>query len=354
MSNSTEKNRRGRPPGPGRAGRGEGGRRGKPKKKKKKGKRPPRGGPGSAAAPGPAPPASAQAAAGGGGLSSARLRDSAPLQATPGPAGPAPGDRGKLVGLRNRSDLNGHRVEVKGPAIGKDGPPRFRVECLFGVLAGDVLMVKAANLDLDKDRVLDPAMATLVAEMQALAPGAPPPEERRDWAGGLPDEVLAQVAEKIVASRAEAMWAEKRTTERLNNLELLLLQLHKLEDQIHSSTSFAELVERHNQARADTIQDADVGAAKMRFFDHNKDSLFPFAMVCKAWRKAQLKVGGPLLTRVESDLIAPGRAALVKWALAEGCPRDDGGGSTLAWVAAWYGHVELVEWLYGEGGFAMD
>ena len=188
------------------------------------------------------------------------------------------------------------------------------------------------------------------------ARGLPPPEDWRDWAGGLPDEVLAQVAEKIVASRAEAMWAEKRTTERLNNLELLLLQLHKLEDQIHSSTSFAELVERHNQARADTIQDADVGAAKMRFFDHNKDSLFPFAMVCKAWRKAQLKVGGPLLTRVESDLIAPGRAALVKWALAEGCPRDrewEGDIDTLATRAAAHGHLEIVQFLCCEQGF-MD
>jgi hypothetical protein len=87
------------------------------------------------------------------------------------------------VGLRSRPDLNGRRVEVKGEEAGKDGAPRFRVELLFGVGAGTVMKVKAANLDLDRDRVLNPAMATLVAEMQALAPGAPPPEERRDWAG---------------------------------------------------------------------------------------------------------------------------------------------------------------------------
>ena len=47
--------------------------------------------------------------------------------------------------------------------------------------------------------------------------------------------------------------------------------------------------------------------------------LFVFARVCKGWRKAQLKVGGPLRTRVKSDVIAPGSVALVKWALAEGC-----------------------------------
>ena len=34
--------------------------------------------------------------------------------------------------------------------------------------------------------------------------------------------------------------------------------------------------------------------------------LFVFAMVCKEWRKAQLKVGGPLFTRVHSDVILPG------------------------------------------------
>ena len=32
-------------------------------------------------------------------------------------------------------------------------------------------------------------------------------------------------------------------------------------------------------------------------------SLFAFAMVCRAWRKVQLEVGGKLFTRVESNLI---------------------------------------------------
>ena len=113
-------------------------------------------------------------------------------------AGPEVGDRGVLAGLRSRPDLNGRRVEVRGPAPGKDGAPRLAVRLLFGAGAGTVLKVKAANLELDKDRVLDPAMATLVAEMQALAPGAPPAEERRDWAG-LPEELLAKIAETHVA-----------------------------------------------------------------------------------------------------------------------------------------------------------
>jgi len=82
--------------------------------------------------------------------------------------------------------------------------------------------------------------------------------------------------------------------------------------------------------------------------------LFLFARVCKHWRKAQLKVGGPLRTRVWSDVIAPGSVTLAKWALAEGCPRENGYGYTMAQFAARYGQVELVRWLCGEGGFAMD
>ena len=82
--------------------------------------------------------------------------------------------------------------------------------------------------------------------------------------------------------------------------------------------------------------------------------LFMFAMVCKGWRKAQLKVGGPLRTRVCSDVLQTGRWELAKWALAEGCPREYNDMNTIAHYAARYGHRELVHWLCGEGGFAMD
>ena len=56
-------------------------------------------------------------------------------------------------------------------------------------------------------------------------------------------------------------------------------------------------------------------------------------------------------------MILPGSVALAKWALAEGCPRDNGDEEdpwTMAWAAAFHGHLELVQWLCGEGGFAMD
>ena len=143
-----------------------------------------------------------------------------------------------------------------------------------------------------------------------LAPGG-----MRDWAGGLPDEVLETVARKVVA-QTEAGWAAQ------------LKQWGRSEEKIQE-----EMAKRKRDGNC---------------------PLFVFARVCKDWRKAQLKVGGPLRTRVESDVIMPGQLALLKWALAEGCPRDDEGGYAMARYAARYGHVELVKWLCGEGGFAMD
>ena len=67
------------------------------------------------------------------------------------------------------------------------------------------MKVKAANLELDKARALDPALDTLETAMQALAPGADP-EEWRDWAGGLPALALGKVAEKVI-SQTEAGYA---------------------------------------------------------------------------------------------------------------------------------------------------
>ena len=157
----------------------------------------------------------------------------------------------------------------------------------------------------------DPEVAGPTA---AAAAAGVAPEEWRDWAGGLPAEVLETVAGKVVAQTEGGMeawfkgvpgWTEKT-----------------IQDQ---------MAERKREGNC---------------------CLFVFALVCKNWRKAQLKVGGPLRTRVESDVILPGSVALAKWALAEGCPREDG--ATMADVAAEYGHPELVKWLCVEGGFAMD
>ena len=131
----------------------------------------------------------------------------------------------------------------------------------------------------------------------------------RDWAGGLPDEVLEKVAGTLVAQN-EAGWAAWG---------------------------------KKNGVSEEKIQ------RKMAERKRDGNCLSVFALVCKGWRKAQLKVGGPLRTRVCSDVIPPGRVALAKWALAEGCPREKYRGFSMANVAAGHGHWELVRWLCGEG-----
>ena len=142
----------------------------------------------------------------------------------------------------------------------------------------------------------DPAVGTLVEAMQALAPGGQP-EEPPDWAGGVPVEVLAKVAGKLVAQN-EAAWAA-----------------HLREKDPKYWTK-----ERMRYKMANRKRDGNC--------------LFVFALVCRGWRKAQLKVGGPLRTRVMSDVILPGSVALAKWALAEGCPRENQYNYNMAKVTA--------------------
>ena len=150
--------------------------------------------------------------------------------------------------------------------------------------------------------------------LRAAAAAGVAPEEWRDWAGGLPAGVLGKVASTLVAQTEAARAA-------------YLKEWGWSEEDIQ-------------EAMAERKRDGNC--------------LFVFALVCKGWRKAQLKVGGPLRTRLRSDVFQSGQVALVKWALAEGCPRDDGYGYTMAHSAARYGHLELVRWLCGEPGFAMN
>ena len=141
---------------------------------------------------------------------------------------------------------------------------------------------------------------------------------KRDWAGGLPIEVLATIAKKLVAQ-----------------------------------------TEAGYEARLREIGMGEEGI--QRQMDHRKRQgpsrgLFVFARVCTWWRKAQLKVGGRLCGRVQSDVILPGRVALAKWALANGCPREQRFPQyrNMAHGAALCGHLELLQWLCGKAGFAMD
>ena len=144
------------------------------------------------------------------------------------------------------------------------------------------------------------------------------PEEWRDWAG-LPEHLLMKVAGALVSQDEAGLAAEIK--EKAHSLGLSEMQIQ------------AELARQKRWGNC----------------------LFVFALVCKRWRKAQLKVGGPLCSRVHSDVAMPGSVALAKWALAEGCPRESEDAEvTLASAAAFHGNLELVKWLCGEGGFSMD
>ena len=207
---------------------------------------------------------------------------------------------------------DGAWLQEKGRLLAKLGALHLEQARLVDERARlDRALADAAAAQRDAERSL--------ARLDALA-AAGGPGVWRDWGnrfgGGLPEQVLAKVAEKVVA-QTEAAWA-------------------------------AWLKERYNYSE-ECIQEEM--AKRQR--DGNCP-FFVFARVCKPWRKAQLKVGGPLCTRVWSDMIMPGSVALAKWALAEGCPRERGDGVTMAATAAAFGHLELVKWLCGEGGFAMD
>merc|ERR1712075_45294 len=134
----------------------------------------------------------------------------------------------------------------------------------------------------------------------AAGGGGPGPGAGSDWAG-LPEDLLVKVAGTLVA-QTEAGWAAA-----------VLKGLYGYSED--------EIQEKMAQRKREGL------------------GLYIFARVCKPWRKAQLKVGGRLRTRVESDVILPGRAALAKWALAEGCPGEKGG-DTMAKAAAWQGKLQ--------------
>ena len=158
------------------------------------------------------------------------------------------------------------------------------------------------------------------AHLRAAAAAGVAPEDWRDWAGGVPAEGLAKVAGKLIALKKGDIvaWLEEEG---------------KDENYIH------------NFFRGDQI--------------HQFPPLFAFALVCKDWRKAQLKVGGQLHTTVRFDVILPGRLEMLKWALAEGCPTQNDHPRAqydfnMVHEAARFGHVPLMEWLVNEEGLELN
>ena len=231
--------------------------------------------------------------------------------ADPGPA-PDPGPVGTSVvpgGPPPAGDAAGRRPEARGA---ERAAGRAEAE----------LELAPVQLQCGQQLAAPAPLPTETREVAHRRSPRVPEEDRRDWAGGLPDEVLERVAATLV-SQTEAGWAAQ------------------LEDWGWGPAGIAKRLARRRL---------------------KGNCLFVFAMVCKPWRAAQRRVPGRLRTRVKSDVLLPGRAALVRWALAEGCPRAGANAfslstetqQTLASEAASHGDMELVRWLCGEGGFAMD
>ena len=223
---------------------------------------------------------------------------------------------------------------------------------------------------------------------EAIAAGKPPPE---DWAGGLPGPVLSLVAEKLNAAETRGpgftlmaitcqVWKKTLRQDAIDaaggpevwrdwgNLfgkGLPVRVLAKVAEKLITQNE-APWAAWLKEVRGDSehwIQE------KMDQRKRVGNCLFVFARVSKEWRKAQLKVGGPLRSRFMSDVLLPGRVELLKWALAEGCPREgpdgtfDGidvhamgvdGGTTMAHQAANAGKVAILQYLVEEENFPMD
>ena len=207
-------------------------------------------------------------------------------------------------------------------------------------------------------------------------PGSGEEEDLRDWAGGVPGAVLAQVAGQLVAAEARG-----------HGLTLMAITCRGWKDTLKEDAVkaaggpevFRDWGNRFGEGLPDQVLEmiaaAHVAQTEALYAAFLKlvlgypedrvqktmakrkaegNCLFVLALVCKEWRKAQLKVGGPLRTRVHSDVTMPGQVALVKWALAEGCPRVAENGATMLTAAAQFGQMEQARWLIQEQGFAMD
>ena len=136
------------------------------------------------------------------------------------------------------------------------------------------------------------------------APAAPPepedPEQQqvRDWAEGLPPPVLAEVARRVAAAEERAFAA--RLDRAVDNF-FLVQKLNARPLPLGRRDWPALLKER---LRAKQFR-ADAG---------RRHGLFPFAMVCAGWRRAQRELGGGLRTRLGGVTAAGGESgALREW-----------------------------------------
>ena len=212
------------------------------------------------------------------------------------------------------------------------------------------------------------------APAPAAAPGPGTPGWR-DWAAGLPGPVLARVAEKLAAQLAPRRsrgltlmlvtckpWKEamkKEAIARAGGPEVWRDWGNRFGEGLPTRV-LVKVAEKYialaeQRYAADLERQFSWGQRHTQYMLNKRradgNCLYPFARVGKGWRKAQRQVGGRLRTRLKSDIVSPGRVELVRWALAEGCPRER---ALMAYVGAERGHVQVVQWVVEELDFNPD
>ena len=155
----------------------------------------------------------------------------------------------------------------------------------------------------------------------------------RDWAEGLPDDVLAKIATAIVR-QADAAFIESR--------------IQRIKTWNNPQNKPSDYFEHITNTRANLYKAQRAKPGR---------SLFVFATVCKRWRTVQQIVGNPLRSHAVTDVVRHGRVALAKWALANGCPNNTSWRGTemlMVDTAAMFGHMDLVQWLCQDRGHTID
>ena len=199
------------------------------------------------------------------------------------------------------AELPGGPPAVKLPEA--EGNPRrealvAEVEALQVALQVAAARLEAARLRLARSDREASAKAQMLAQKQS-------PNQWRDWVEGLPPDILLAILHKVVRSEEAA---------------------------------FAVRCKHDPTLASKPLSDEPTAA----------HGLLAFAMVCKGWRKAQLKVG-PLRSRV-SDVMAKGSVELLEWASEiMGCPKKRPRGDArrlvcdLRGMAALTGNLPVLE-----------
>ena len=194
------------------------------------------------------------------------------------------------------------------------------------------------------------------------APSQPVPARRdpawRDWAGGLPDKVYERVAATLVADSEAAHAAfGLQLKERMPAYSRVITQLRERGEKVGGHFDLwtppppALLQDAEERGPSEGGKGGETRKAA--------HGLLPFALVCRRWRRIQVKQG-PLHMAL-STVMGYGRGELVQWVVeVGGCPLSKppeaclgipGVMDHMADLAAAVGAWEIFEWLCKHKGF---